>query len=114
MISSNIVTLFPFITWFSMKKTFQLTHPKIKTARLFEALKHDIKKYLKRERNKALPKEMDYWAFDCKFGNSQDSAAVVFVEDITRNINEAETGNAPQVYVEIIARAALKSDIKKV
>jgi len=32
-----------------MKKTFNLTHPKIKPARLVEAVRRDVKKYLKRE-----------------------------------------------------------------
>ena len=51
-----------------MKKTFELTHPKIKLARRVDAVKHEVKKYLKRERNKKLPADADYWDFDCKFG----------------------------------------------
>ena len=52
-----------------MKKTFQLTHPKIKPARLIEAVRRDVKKYLKREKRKSLPDGVDYWDFDCKFGH---------------------------------------------
>ena len=40
-----------------MKKTFELTHPKIKPARKVESVKHEVKKYLKRERNKTLPED---------------------------------------------------------
>ena len=47
-----------------MKKTFELTHPKIKVERMVEAVKHEVKKYLKRERNKTLPEDADYWDFD--------------------------------------------------
>ena len=32
-----------------MKKTFKLTHPKIKVPRLFEAIKHEVKKYIREE-----------------------------------------------------------------
>ena len=53
-----------------MKKTFQLTHPKIKSARLIEAVRRDVKKYLKRERRKSLPEGVDYWDVDCKFGST--------------------------------------------
>ena len=52
-----------------MRKTFQLSHPKIKLARLVEAINHDVKKYIKRERNKQLPEDVDFWDFDCKYGH---------------------------------------------
>ncbi len=35
-----------------MKKTFIMTHSKIKVDRLFEAVKRDVKKYIKREQKK--------------------------------------------------------------
>jgi len=37
-----------------MKKTFNLIHPKTKYARLVDAVRSDIKRYIKRERKKAL------------------------------------------------------------
>ena len=40
-----------------MRKTFSLTHEKIKTPRLVDAIKHEVKKYLKRERNKKINME---------------------------------------------------------
>ena len=46
-----------------MKKKFVLSHPKLKVARLIEAAKHDVK-YIKRERKKKLPEDVDYWDFD--------------------------------------------------
>ena len=58
-----------------MKKTFVLSHPKIKVARLFDAAKHDAKKYVKRERNKALPQGADFWDFDCKFGHTEEAVS---------------------------------------
>ena len=50
-----------------MKKTFKIAHPKIKVARMFEAIKYEVKKYLKRERRKSLPEGVDYWDFDCRY-----------------------------------------------
>jgi len=93
-----------------MKKTFNLIHDKIAKPRLVESAKHDVKKYLKRERNKALPKGFDVWEFDCKFGASQAKAANVEVQDINANINEFEALGADEFYIEIIARAANKAD----
>lgn len=43
-----------------MKKTFIFAHPKIKRPRRVEAIKHEVKKYLKRERNKKLPPTVDF------------------------------------------------------
>ena len=45
-----------------MKKTFKLTHKKIKLPRLVEAIKHEVKKYIKRERRRELP---DLSAYKC-------------------------------------------------
>jgi hypothetical protein len=91
--------------WNTMKKTIALNHPKIKTARLVESIKHDIKKYLGRERRKTLPEGTDYWTFDCKFGASQDAAVVVFTSEINKKIDEAAEQELTEFYVEILVRA---------
>ena len=70
-----------------MRKIFQLTHPKIKAPRLIEAAKHDVKKYLKRERKKKLPKGADFWGFDCKYGSSAEEAKDIHVAEINNFIN---------------------------
>ncbi|CCK77848.1 MAG: hypothetical protein KBT75_07630 [Oleispira antarctica] len=89
-----------------MKKTIALTHPKIKTARLVDSIKHDIKKYLGRERRKALPEGTDYWTFDCQFGATQETAVEVFTSEINKKIDEAVEQELTGFYVEILARAA--------
>lgn len=86
-----------------MKKTFSLTHPKIKVARLVETVKHDVKKYLKRERNKALPAGVDYWDFDCKYGPIEQEAEVIHVAEINKYLDEAERLGLESCYLEILA-----------
>ena len=93
-----------------MKKTFTLNHEKIKYPRMVDAAKHEVKKYLKRERNKTLPFDADYWAFDCKFGNTADDAQVVHVAEINNSISEIEKQGLTSFYVEIIARAAQREE----
>jgi hypothetical protein len=88
-----------------MKKTIALTHPKIKPARLVESVKHDIKKYLGRERRKTLPEGTDYWTFDCKFGASEDTAEVIYTSEINKKIDEAAEQELTEFYVEVLARA---------
>lgn len=89
-----------------MKKTFTLNHEKIKYPRMVDAAKHEVKKYLKRERNKTLPAGADYWAFDCKFGESADEANVVHVAEINKCISDIEAKQLTSFYVEILARPA--------
>ena len=89
-----------------MKQTFALTHPKLKPARLVDSIKHDVKKYLKRERNKALPKGTDYWTFDCRFGATKDAAEEVFTSELNKHIDSAVEQGLEQFYIEILARAA--------
>ena len=64
-----------------MKKTFQLAQEGKKPDRLLEATKHEIRKYIKRERRRTLPEGVDYWDFDCRFGATQDDAAVAHLAD---------------------------------
>ena len=87
-----------------MKKTFELTHPKIKYARLIEGVKHDVRKYLKRERKKDLPEGADFWDFDCKFGDTEAEAKGIHLSEIDKYINDAEARKLQLFYLEILAK----------
>ncbi len=92
-----------------MRKTFSLTHEKIKTPRLVDAIKHEVKKYLKRERNKQLPQDADYWDFDCKYGVTQEQAEEIHVSSINKCIDSAEQSTLTSFYLEILAKPAIRS-----
>ena len=62
-----------------MKKIFPLQVEGKHPDRVLEAVKHDIRKYFKRERGRPVPAGADFWDFDCKVGASADSAQVVRV-----------------------------------
>jgi len=87
-----------------MKKTFQLTHLKIKRDRLIEAVRHEVKKYIKRERNKKLPEGVDFWDFDCKFGHNIEEAKEIHLSEISKCIDKAEEQQLELFYLEIIAK----------
>jgi hypothetical protein len=86
-----------------MKKTFPLALEGKHPERLLEATKHEIRKYIKRERRRVLPEGVDYWDFDCKFGASKDTAVVVHLQELTALIDGMFKEGAPQFYVEILA-----------
>jgi len=87
-----------------MKKTFKLTHPKIKVARLVDTVKYDVRKYLKRERNKNLPEGVDFWDFDCKYGRTAEESKEIHVAEINKFIDEAEAQQLESFYLEILAK----------
>ena len=92
-----------------MKKTFQLQVEGKHPDRLLESIKHDIRKYLKRERRRDLPKGVDYWDFDCKFGLTQESAEVVHLANVITCIDNAVANQAKQFYVEILAKHGVRT-----
>lgn len=91
-----------------MKKTFALSHPKIKPARLVESIKHDIKKYIARERRKKLPSGTHFWAFDCEFGASAEATEEIHIGEINKNIDAAVAQELSEFYIVILARAAVR------
>ncbi|AZQ83985.1 hypothetical protein EKO29_08125 [Colwellia sp. Arc7-635] len=92
-----------------MKKTFELTHPKIKIDRMVESVKHEVKKYLKRERNKTLPEGADYWDFDCKIGKSAQTADVIHVATISQQIDTLITEGVTSFYLEVLVKPAIRT-----
>ncbi|MFD2297657.1 DUF6172 family protein [Paracidovorax citrulli] len=87
-----------------MRKTYVLHIDGKNRYRLLDAARHDIHRYLRRERRRALPEGARYWDFDCRFGRTQDDARSVQVEDITRLIDGVAQSGDAQFYVEIVAK----------
>ena len=92
-----------------MKKTFKMSHPKIKLPRLVEAIKYEVKKYIKRERGKALPPNVDFWDFDCRFGADEASSEVIHLSAINKCISEAEANQLESFYLEILVKPGYRS-----
>ena len=92
-----------------MKKTFKLNHPKIKYPRMIEAVKHEVRRYIKRERRRELPEAVDFWDFDCKFGDRESEASALHLSEMDQRINDAETRNLISFYIEILAKPGVRS-----
>ena len=71
-------------------------------ARLVEQIKSEVKKYLKRERNKSLPEDHDYWGFNCRSGQASDSANVCHEKEIGKSLDHALAEGWETVYLEIL------------
>ncbi len=92
-----------------MRKTFSLTHEKIKTPRLVDSIKHEVKKYLKRERNKILPQDVDFWDFDCKYGHNKESAETVHVSALNKSVDDAVQNELASFYIEILVKPGYRT-----
>jgi hypothetical protein len=92
-----------------MRKTFQLHVEGKHPDRLVEATKHEIRKYIARERRRTLPEDADFWDFDCRFGADEASAEPVHLSAITGHIDGVVKAGGPQFYVEVVARPAKRA-----
>ncbi|MBT8344508.1 MAG: hypothetical protein KJO45_07315 [Sulfurovum sp.] len=92
-----------------MKKIFKLTDEKKHEDRVLEAVKHDIRKYVKREKKKKLEdSQKTYWDFDCKVGVTSDTAEVVDFEGLIKALDAVKVTGATECYVEILAKVVEK------
>ena len=91
-----------------MKKNFPLQIEGKNPDRVLEAVKHDIRKYFKRERNRVLPKEVDFWDFDCRVGLTADTPEAVKVSAVIEALDALAKEGAASVYVEILSKHGVR------
>ncbi len=89
-----------------MRKTFQLNIEGKNRDRVLDAVKHEIRKYIRRERRRAVPEGADYWDFDCRFGATQEAAEVAHLSALTGLIDGVAQEGGGRFYIEILARPA--------
>jgi len=92
-----------------MKKIFKLTDEKKHEDRVLEAVKNDIRKYVKREKKKDLSdNKLMYWDFDCKVGATREDAKVVAYEELIKELDAVKATGVTEVYVEVMAKEVEK------
>lgn len=96
-----------------MKKEFKITGTKLAPARQVDAVKHEIKKYIARERRKKLAEGIDFWDFNCKFGKTSESAEVIHDSEINKYIDKEVAENSESFYIEIVAKAGHRNKSPK-
>ncbi len=92
-----------------MKKIFKLTDEKKHEDRVLEAVKHEIRKYVKREKKKKLEDaQSTYWDFDCKIGTTPDTAKPVDLDTLIKELDAVKASGTTECYVEILAKVVQK------
>lgn len=92
-----------------MKKTYRLDIEGKHPERLLEASKHDIRKYTRRERGKALPDGADAWGFDSRLGVDEASAGPVTYDQLFRAIDALVAAGNTQFFVEVLRKPVKRS-----
>ena len=91
-----------------MRKIYPLRPEGKHPDRVLEAVKHDIRKYIKRERRRELPDGAHFWDFDCRFGPSQAEAQTLHPGALIAALDALAKTGAEQCYVELLAKPALR------
>ena len=91
-----------------MKKTYDLRLEGKNPERLLEAAKNDLRKYIKRCRDKALPTGTHFWHFVCKVGASEAQAVDVHPQQLTDVINSTVAAGATTLFAHIEPVAAAR------
>ena len=86
-----------------MKKLFPLKKPGRADARVVDAVKHEVNKYVRRERAKALPEGFDRWDFACRVGPDRATAEPRTLKEVSRAIDAVALTDVSAVYLEILA-----------
>lgn len=89
-----------------MKKTFRLDIEGKNRDRLLDAIKHEVRQYVRRERRRELPPGADYLDFDCRFGATETAAEPAHLSTLTGRMDGVAREGGNQFYVEILARPA--------
>jgi len=92
-----------------VKKTFQLKPEGKHPDRVLDAVKHEIRQYLRRERRKSLPAGADYWDFECHLGAHSQQHAQVHVAQLTRLIDQLVAEGAQSFYLELFAKPGIRA-----
>lgn len=91
-----------------MRKLFPLTQEGRHRDRVLEAVKHEIRKYLKRERRRELPEGVDFLDFDCRVGAAKETAEVVHLSAVMSHLDAVAREGGEQAYVEILAKPGVR------
>lgn len=86
-----------------MKKTFPLKAPGKDDARVRDKIRHEVNKYVRRERQKKPPEGFDLWELTCKVGADPTTAAALPLTAVGNAIEEVAATGAAEVYIEIVA-----------
>ncbi len=92
-----------------MRKHFPLRAEGKDDARVRDKIRHEVNKYVRRERDKELPEGFTWWDFSCRVGADEAGAETLALQEVGAAIDRVAEGGAASVFIEIAATAGLRS-----
>jgi hypothetical protein len=92
-----------------VKKLFQLTVEGRNRDRLLDASKHEVRKYVARQRRAVLPEGVDYWDFACRFGATEAQASDVHFATLIGRMDEAGKAGEDAFFISILGRPGVRT-----
>jgi len=98
-----------------MKKLFKLHDEKKAPERIIEAIKHELRKYVKREQGKKeVAQTKPFWKIECRFGKSADEAQLVDFETLIKQLDTTIASGWSECFVEVVVKAEVREEKKVV
>lgn len=91
-----------------MRKTYPLRPEGKHPDRVLDAVKHDIRKYIKRQRRVPLPAGVDFWDFDCRLGATQHTAEAMHPATLIAQLDALAKSGGETAYVELLVKPGLR------
>jgi len=92
-----------------LKKIFKLREGDKNPDRIVEKIKHQLRKYLKREKKKKIEALNSFCDFECRFGIDEENSKKVSFNDVIQLLDKAREDDLRECYVEIVAVIKEKS-----
>lgn len=94
-----------------MKKVFKIVVDNKSVDRQVDSIKNEIRKYIKREKNKTLTDGFNFWHFDCMAGKNENEAKEIDFKELIKYVDYAKSENYESFYIQILAKAIKKEKI---
>jgi len=92
-----------------LKKIFKLREGDKHPDRIIEKIKHQLRKYLKREKKKKIQVTNSFYDFNCRFGKDKESSKEVSFNEIIQLLDKTREDDWRECYIEIVAVIREKS-----
>jgi len=86
-----------------VKKIFKLTDEKKAPERIVEAIKHELRKYVKREQNKKSESETKlFWETQCRFGKSEAESNEMGFDALIKELDTVIAAGWSECFIEVV------------
>lgn len=91
-----------------MNKKYELVEKKRNKDRIVDSVKNDVRKYIKREKNKPLTEGVDFWKMECKISKDENELVYVEFNNLIKTIDILVKEDAKAINIEILSTVGIQ------